>query len=437
MGNWGGNIVLPLKPHSARNRSSEQIVSSLKTTIESLRSLDAYVWSWDSGLPGVDNAMNGSELELVLSTPLSYQALFNAAEKLKKALDKSHQFTNTHYDLQLDTPGYTVEVDKAVLTKTGLTPAQIAKTIEVFFSGDKSMSFQKDNITYNLRLKGSRKPWSLDELYLTTAKGKRISLGEVATLKQHPVPKTLDHVDQMRSTILHAQLLPAQSIKKGMEGMMKIARETIPPGQYKLTWTGTAKAYLQSSQTMALLFALSILFIYAILAIQFENFLYPLIILITVPLACLGALLATYLTGQSINIFTQVGLVTLVGLISKHGILIVEFANQLQSEGMSLIEAVKTSCAQRLRPILMTTGAMVFGSIPLILSHSAGAESRHAIGTVLVGGLIIGTAFTLYILPAMYYFICNFFASKPYLVLFERKAHTTHSAHKQNTDNIL
>jgi multidrug efflux pump len=150
---------------------------------------------------------------------------------------------------------------------------------------------------------------------------------------------------------------------------------------------------------------LSIAFIYAILSIQFENFIDPFIILFTVPLASFGALLCTYIFGQSLNIYTQVGLITLIGLISKHGILIVEFANQLRQKGTGLANAIQTAAVLRLRPVLMTTGAMVCGAIPLVLSHDAGSEARRAIGTVLIGGLCWGTLFTLFVLPAVYYII--------------------------------
>lgn len=404
LGNWGSSIVMPLKAHKQRNRSAEQIVNSLKPKTEQLPSVDASVWSWDSGLPGVEDTRNNSELELVISTTENFRQLFDATEHFKKILDQSKEFASTRYDLRLDSMGYSINIDKNALAQLGLTPAQLAKTIEVFFSGDKSMSFQKDGVSYNLTLEGSSKPWTLNELYLTTPSGKRISLGAVAQMKRRAQPTAMEHVNQMRSTTLYAQLPEKQSFKKGMNNLLKLAKENLP-NQYKLSWAGAAKAYNESSHTMVLLFALSILFIYAILAAQFENFVYPFIILFTVPLACFGALLFAYLFGQSLNIFTQIGLVTLVGLISKHGILIVEFANQLQKEGFTLVEAIKKSCSLRLRPILMTTGAMVFGAIPLVLSHDAGAEARHAIGVVLIGGLCIGTFFTLFILPAIYFMI--------------------------------
>ncbi len=404
MGNWGGNIVLPLKPHQQRTRTSEQITSSLRQQMEQIRSIDAHVWSWDSGLPGVENTMTDADLALVISTPASFRELFETAETLKNALDKSKKFATTSYDLRLDAMGYSIDIDRTAIAQLGLSPAQVAKTIEVFFSGDKSMSFQKDNVVYNLTLQGLKKPWTLDELYLTTPSGKRVSLGAVAKMKRQTQPATLEHINQMRSTTIHAQLAEHQSFKNGMDTLLQLAKENVS-GQYKLSWTGAAKTYNESSHTMILLFVLSILFIYAILAAQFENFIYPLIILFTVPLACSGALFMVYLSGQSLNIYTQVGLVTLVGLISKHGILIVEFANQLQKEGLDLMEAIKKACSLRLRPILMTTGAMVFGAIPLILSHEAGSESRRAIGTVLIGGLCIGTFFTLFVLPTVYYMV--------------------------------
>jgi multidrug efflux pump len=205
----------------------------------------------------------------------------------------------------------------------------------------------------------------------------------------------------MRSTTLHVQLHKKDSMANSINQVWHIAKDQLPQ-HYKLTWTGAAKTFFESSNAMLFLLFLSLAFIYAILSTQFQNFIDPLIILFTVPLACSGALLCTYLFGQSLNIYTQVGLITLIGLISKHGILMVEFANKLHQEGNSFADSIQKAAILRLRPILMTTGAMVFGAIPLVLSHDAGSESRHAIGTVLIGGLCLGTLFTLFVLPAVY-----------------------------------
>lgn len=404
VGDWGSSIILPLKPHATRQRSAEQITEALKPQLTHFPSIDAHVWSWDNGLPGVDNVGNGSDLSLVISSSDSYRQLFEQTEKVKAALDNTKLFENTRFDLRLDSMGFNIDLDNNVLSKLGLSANQVAKTIEVFFSGNKAISFQKDGVVYNLTVKGATSPWTLDELYLTTPTGNRISLGTVAKMSPKAQPATLDHYKQMRSTTLHIQPRAGESMFNKMDKIWELTKNELP-ANYKITWDGAAKTYSESSNTMLFLLILSLVFIYAILAAQFENFIDPFIILLTVPLACSGALFLTYLCGQSLNIFTQVGIITLIGLISKHGILIVEFANQLRAQGTPLFEAIQQASVLRLRPILMTTAAMVFGAIPLCLSHDAGAESRHVIGTVLIGGLCMGTLFTLFVLPSVYYFI--------------------------------
>ncbi|CAM2943382.1 multidrug efflux RND transporter permease subunit LpeB [Legionella worsleiensis] len=401
MGSWGATVILPLKPHAQRKRSDAQIVEALKPSFNRFPSTDPHVWSWDTGLPGIDNAGKGTQLSLVISSTDSYKELFEHMEKLKATLDASQLFENTSYNLRLDTLGYSIELNHNQIAKLGLTPSQIAKTIEIFFSGDKSLNFEKNGVLYNLTIQGSRSPWTLNELYVTNPEGKRISLGAITQMNAKAQPASLEHYQQMRSTTLRVGLTKKDSMEKNMHQLWDIVKNQLPQ-HYKLTWTEAAKAFSESSHAMLFLLCLSLAFIYAILATQFQNFTDPLIILVTVPLACSGALLCTYLSGQSLNIYTQVGLITLIGLISKHGILMVEFANTLQQEGLSFAKAIQTAAVLRLRPILMTTGAMVFGAIPLVLSHDAGAESRHAIGTVLIGGLCLGTIFTLFVLPAIY-----------------------------------
>ena len=208
----------------------------------------------------------------------------------------------------------------------------------------------------------------------------------------------------MRSVIISADLSSSEKIENTMPKFFQALDKNLP-STYKKNWTGVAKAYFESKMTMALLFFLALVFIFAILSVQFDNFIDPLIILLTVPLACSGALFFVWIFGQSINIYTQVGLITLIGLITKHGILIVEFANQLRAQKMPLLDAVIEASSLRLRPILMTTGAMLFGAIPLVLSHDAGFEARRAIGTVLIGGIGFGTVFTLFVLPTVYWMV--------------------------------
>ena len=401
IGDWGGSVVLPLKPHTQRRYSASDMVERINPLVNHYPSIDPHVWNWDTGLPGLDEAGSSSDLALVISSSESFQQLADHMRQLKKILENSKQFGTINFDLQLDTMGYTIDLDYNQLAKLGLTAEQAAKMIEIFFSGDKSQTFEKEGIIYNLTIKGAASPWTLDELYLTTPLGRRVSLGAITKMIPTAQPASLGHFQQMRAVTLYAAPLPGDPIANSAKKLWSIVKNNLPP-QYRLTWTGIVKTLQESSHTMIFLLLLSLVFICAVLAVQFENFVDPVIILFTAPLACVGALISTVIFGQTLNIYTQVGLITLIGLVSKHGILIVEFANQLKQEGLDTFTAIQQASILRLRPILMTTGAMVFGAIPLIISHDAGAEARRAIGTVLVGGLCLGTFFTLFVLPAVY-----------------------------------
>lgn len=401
IGDWGGNVMLPLKPQSLRNRSAQEVVDSIKPFVSKIPSLDVHPWNWDSGLPGVADSMSGGELSLVISTTESYSNLFKIVEAIRKSLDQQNLFQSVVHDLKLDTVSFRINVDTNEMAHLNLTYKQIAKTIEIFFSGDQSLTFAKDGLLYKLTLKGRHSPWDLNELYVTNKFGKRISLGVVAKIIPDSGPDKLYHYNQMRSAILTASLSKNQKFDQGMQQFFNEVTKELP-STYKKTWTGNAKVYTESQMTMVILFLLAIVFIFAVLSIQFESFIDPCIILLTVPLACLGALIFVWGLNGSLNIYTQIGLITLTGLITKHGILIVEFANHLRRKDTPLKEAIIKASSLRLRPILMTTGAMIFGSIPLVFSHDAGHEARRAIGIVLVGGISSGTLFTLFVLPTVY-----------------------------------
>lgn len=404
MGEWGANICISLKPYSERSRSAAKIVEAIEPEMKALPSIDAYAWSWDSGLPGLDDNMSGSELTLAVSTVGSYRELFEFMAKAQKAIEDKKIFDSVHHNLKLDNPGYTLHLDMHTSSHLGISPFQAAKTIEVFFSGDRSLLFQKDGIRYPIELKGNKDPWTLNELYLTNTKGKRISLGAIAELRPSSLPKQLFHHNQMRAAYLTASLHLDQKIESAMPQFLDLTAPYIPQN-FQREWVGAAKFYEKSSMTMLLLFGMALVFIYAILAVQFENFIDPFIIMLTIPLGCFGALFTAWIFGQSLNIYSQIGLITLIGLITKHGILIVEFSNKLQKSGRTIEDAVREASTLRLRPILMTTSAMALGAFPLILSAGAGAEARRSMGFILVGGLCFGTAFTLFILPKLYHLI--------------------------------
>jgi multidrug efflux pump len=219
-------------------------------------------------------------------------------------------------------------------------------------------------------------------------------------------PKELNHFNQLRAAKISASLAPGYTLSDALPVLESIAAELLPADAV-IDYDGPSREYRESSAGIYVTFLLALGFIYLVLSAQFESFVDPFIIMLSVPLSVTGALGALYLTGHTLNIYSQIGLVTLVGLITKHGILIVEFANQLCGQGRTKTEAVVEAATLRLRPILMTTGAMVLGTVPLALARGAGAESRQAIGWVIVGGISLGTVLTLFVVPTVYCLIAR------------------------------
>jgi multidrug efflux pump len=228
-----------------------------------------------------------------------------------------------------------------------------------------------------------------------------VPLSSLVTSRVAVAPRELNHFGQRRSATITASLAPGYSLGEALAYVEEVVRQELPPGA-ALDYNGVSREFRVSAAGLYFTFLLALAFIYLVLAAQFESFRDPFIIMLTVPLSMTGALAALYLSGSTLNVYSQIGLVTLVGLITKHGILIVEFSNQLQRQGRTIRAAVVEAAVRRLRPILMTTGAMVLGTIPLALAHGAGAESRKPIGWVIVGGLLLGTLLTLFVVPTVY-----------------------------------
>ena len=399
-GDWGASLCYGLKPKKERKRSAVELKQMIQAVLSDFPSVDLFPWIIDSGLPGLDSS-DGSDLKTVISSIDSYPILYQVGEKLTKASRDTKAFPSLAHDLHLNSKADLIDLNTHLLGKLDLDEIAIAKMIAVFFSSDKTLTFNKDGVFYQMILKGQEKPWTLDELYMTNKAGNRISLGTVGSLKPAAQPDSLFHYNQMHALTLTAQVDESIPLQHNMDTLKHLAENNLPFG-YKQTWIGIAKAYKESSSTMITLILLAIVFIYAILSVQFESFIDPLIVMLTVPLAAMGALLVLWLFDQSMNIYTQIGLITLIGLITKNGILIVEFANQQLEQGLSAIDAVKKAAGLRLRPILMTTSAMILGTVPLVLSNSSGSESRRVIGAILVGGLSFGTLLTLALLPTLY-----------------------------------
>jgi multidrug efflux pump len=325
--------------------------------------------------------------------------------RFQDELAKHPGFVQVDTDLRLNKPEVRMDVDRERAADAGVSVDAIARTVETLLGGRTVTRYKRGGEQFDVVVQTDNAqrnaPDDIDRLFVRGRGDVMVPLASLVKIREVVVPRELNHFAQRRSASITANLAPSLALGDALAIMDRIAEDTLPPG-YTTDLNGQSREFKKSSGSLALVFGLSLLFIYLVLAAQFESFVDPLIILLSVPLSMLGALLALKLSGGTINVFSQIGLITLVGLISKHGILIVEFANQLREQGMAMREAIAQSAALRLRPIMMTTGAMVLGAIPLALATGAGAESRQQIGWVIVGGMSVGTLLTVFVVPTIY-----------------------------------
>lgn len=415
-GVFGG---MTLAPWNQRKRSQTEIIDDLRKKSSTIAGEQISIFPMRGLLSG-----GQAGFQIAIKTTGSYADLEKDADKLVNKLKSSPCFESVSHDLSLGTPQINVQIDRNKAALLGLKIKDVARTLEVMLSGSRATTFEKEGRHYDVVIQaqeshkqslgdvgdfyvkvdskgGNNQEDKNKEKNKNEIKEELIPLSNLITIHEVAVPPTLKHLNKMKATTLNAQLASACPMDEGLTIFNAAAKEILP-ASLQAEPLGSLRKFMDSQGEMYLIFCAALLFIYLVLAIQFESLIDPLLILATVPLSMTGALLALYLTGGTLNIFSQVGLITLVGLITKHGILIVEFANKQRAQGLSVQEAVQKATILRLRPILMTTGAMVLGAIPLALATGAGAESRQPIGWVLVGGLLGGTFFTLFAIPFVY-----------------------------------
>jgi multidrug efflux pump len=352
----------------------------------------------------------GKPVSVVIQTTESYEALAQMMDRLLNRIRETPGFLNPESDLKLNKPQLRIELNRDKAAAMGVNPLEVGRALETMLGGRQVTRFKREGKQYDVlvQLQGVDRsnPADLHRIYVRGDTGNMVGLANVINVQETVAPRELNHFNQLRAATLTANLAPELALGDALDKVEQIVRDELP-ATVQIDYSGQSREFKTASAGMTLIFALALAFIFLVLAAQFESFLSPFIIMLTVPLSVAGALLALNLTGGSNNIYSQVGLVTLIGLITKHGILIVEFANQLQIAGKSKLEAVTEAATLRLRPILMTTGAMVLGAVPLALATGAGAESRQQIGWVIVGGLLVGTLFTLFVIPAVYALIAR------------------------------
>ncbi|MDP1686910.1 efflux RND transporter permease subunit [Hydrogenophaga sp.] len=396
-----GSVIMRGKSWEERDRTTMDIARELAPKIAALPGISAFPIT----PPSLGQGFRERPINYVIVTGDSYENLSRVVRQFQDKLAQNPGFVQVDTDLRLNKPEIRLDVDRERAADMGVSVDVIARTVETMLGGRTVTRYKRDGEQYDVVVQtvsaNRSTPEDIDRLFVRGRGDAMIPLTSLVTTREVVVPRELNHFGQRRSASITSNLSPEYSMGEALDFMDATARELLPAG-YTTDLNGQSREFRNSSGSLAIVFGLSLLFIYLVLAAQFESFVDPFIIMLSVPLSMLGALLALKFTGGTLNVFSQIGLITLVGLITKHGILIVEFANQLREQGVDKLEAVKRSAALRLRPILMTTGAMVLGAIPLALASGAGAESRQQIGWVIVGGMSVGTLLTIFVVPAMY-----------------------------------
>ena len=389
-----------LTPWDQRSRNAQEIAAALGPKMFMLPGVLAFPIS----PPSLGQSFRNPPVQFVVQGN-SYAELQTMVDALLAKASKFPGLVNVDSDLKLNKPQLKVMLDRDKTASVGVEVGQVGRTLETMLGGRQVTRFKREGEQYDvivkLRDEERTNPNDLSSIFVRGNDGELIQLANLVRIKETVAPKELNHFDRLRSATISANLAPGYSLGQALEFMEGAAKEVLTPGA-KTSLDGQSREFKESGAALYLTFVLALIFIYLVLAAQFESFLSPFIIMLTVPLAMTGALLSLKLTGGTLNVYSQIGMVMLIGLITKHGILIVEFANQLQERGHDLHSAVIEAASLRLRPILMTTAAMVLGALPLALAAGAGAESRQQIGWVIVGGLLLGTFLTLFVIPSVY-----------------------------------
>jgi multidrug efflux pump len=408
----GGNVHqafagILFTPWEERTRSQQQILQSLQPEVAGVAG--GQIFSF--GPPSLPGSTGGPPLQFVITTTADYEQLAQVLDTMRREALKSGLFIFTDTDLKFDTPQVEVKIDHDKANRLGITMQDIGSSLATLLGGNYVNRFNLYGRSYQVIPQVPREfrlaPDWITRYEVKTSSGKLVPLSTVADVRQSVQPNALTSFQQLNSAILQGVPFPGRTLGEVIDFLKSKSEELFPHG-FTYDFQGESRQYVQEGSRLVVTFAFALIVIYLVLAAQYESFRDPLIILVALPTSIFGALLPLTAGLGTINIYTQIGLVTLIGLISKHGILMVDYANHLQiNEGLGRREAIERAAAIRLRPILMTTAAMVIAMVPLILASGAGAASRFAIGVVIAAGMTVGTLFTLFVTPAIYTYVAR------------------------------
>lgn len=393
--------VLRTVDWTERSTSTQQLAQKLLPQFMALPGVSVFPVT----PPSLGQGFRSRAIDFVIVSGDTYPNMALAAQAMIAEMQKNPGIVQPDSDLQLNKPEIFIDVDRARAADIGVAVDTVARTVETMLGGRVVTRYKRDAEQYDVLVQtsssGRATPEDIDKILVRGRNDTMVPLSALVKVRESVSPRELNHFNQRRSVTVSANLAPGYSLGEALKFMDETAARVLPEG-YATELNGVSREFKASSGALGVVFVLALLFIFLVLAAQFESFVDPFVILLAVPLSMVGALVALKLTGGTLNVFSQIGLITLVGLISKHGILIVEFSNQLRQQGKGVMDAVTEAAALRLRPIMMTTGAMVLGALPLALASGAGAESRQQIGWVIVGGMSLGTLLTLFVVPTVY-----------------------------------
>jgi len=399
-----GSLRMNLVPPEQRRKSQQELADMLSAALRNYSFARTYV-TQEQTIGGTRGS--GLPVQYVLQAP-NLDKLKEVIPTFLQKAQASPVFQVVDLNLRFNKPELTIEIDRERARALGITVKDIAETLQLYFSGQRYGFFIMNGKQYAVIAQADRadrdEPLDLSSIYIRNSRNELIQLDNIVKLSYRSSPQQLYRYNRYVSATVMAAPAKGYTLGDGIDEMNRIARETLDQS-FSTSLAGTAKDYAESSNTLIFAFILALILVYLILSAQFESFRDPLIIMFTVPLALAGAVLSLWLFGQTFNIFSQIGIIALIGIVTKNGILIVEFANQRKAQGLSLRQAVIDAASQRFRPILMTSLATVFGVLPIALALGAAARSRVSMGIVIIGGLLFSLGLTLYIIPALYTYL--------------------------------
>ncbi|MEW6469581.1 MAG: efflux RND transporter permease subunit [Bacteroidota bacterium] len=400
-----GFIRLRLKDAEERERSQQEVADHVNRLTRKYSEARVFVIQ-EQTISSGGGPRGGQPVQFVLQAP-NFQKLQEVLPKFMEEASRHPVLTGVDVNLKFNKPELNIMPDREKANALGVSEIDIAQTLQFALSGQRFAYFTMNGKQYQVIGQVSRQnrdePLDLQSVYVRNNKGELIQLDNVVKIEELSSPPQLYHYNRYQSATVQAGLAPGKTIGDGIEAMREISDKLLDES-FSTTLTGPSRDFEESSSNILFAFVLALLLIYLVLAAQFESFIDPFIIMLTVPLAIAGAVLSLWYFNQTLNIFSQIGIIMLIGLVTKNGILIVEFANQIREKGKSLHESIREAAAARLRPILMTSIATALGALPIALALGAGAKSRMGMGIVVIGGLLVSLVLTLYVIPAIYSF---------------------------------